>query len=839
MDLSKLPIRAGVRSKATSPEEIFASLTLRGTVENIYGPQAEALKLWDHRRAEGDNIIEMAIGGGKTLVGLLIAKSIVNETRRKVLYVCPNNQLVEQTVERATECGIEIATYYGRHWTGADVYDEATGPCITNYAAVFNGFSIFQSHDIAAVVFDDAHVASHEVRKAFTLKLSRDHGAFRPIADLFREHFARNSKTHQLENALTGDARALLFVPMFEVARAHEHIRKILIAKGVRDDDTRYAWEHLNGRLSRCVLLISGAGIEITPPVLPIDRMRYFESDVRRIYLTATLPSRVEFVRTFGVASVTPIVPTGKLGTAQRQIQFLPGDSDEKQREFAKDLIADVKACVIAPSGAGADGWCPPGRRFDGRDGHAAIKAFAGSKDPQKLVLAGRYDGIDLPDRACKVLVLDDLPRGESLFDRFIDQGLRIERLRVAHMATRITQAMGRIFRNNRDHGAVLVCGTELQRWLRDPAHQQYVPPLLQQQLQFGLELRRLVDEKKTDFGTLLTKVLDGHKDWDRLYAANVETFETGAVPAEPQWLIELTLRERTAYWKLWNDDCPRAASEYAEVALAADQYDTRLAAWYRHWVGLADQLAGDTVGAAENYIRAANERGELGRPPMKDGLLAVKGGIRAGAQSVNIAALLAQGGRRLRGKLDGVRAALVNGPDTSGVEQALRDLGEMLGLQSTRPEREVGTGPDTLWRHAASKSGAALEAKTNKKATSQYQKKDDVGQFHDHIEWLKGRYPGETFEHLIIGPHLMVSSETNPPESLRVVEVEEFALLAGRLRQALEFVENTGLGIDLAVRVEQALGYYGLLWPACIDGLQSRLAIDLKADISGVADSN
>ncbi len=839
MDLSKLPIRTGPRTKATSPEEIFKSLTLRGTVENIYGPQVEALRSWDGRRRESDNVIGMVTGGGKTLVGLLIAKSLVHETRRKVVYVCPNHQLVEQTAERAAECGIDVATYYGQTWRAREVYDEATGPCITNYAAIFNGFSTFRGHDVAALVFDDAHVVSQEIRKAFTVRLAPDHPSFRAIADLFRGFFSRSSRVQQLEDALGGDWRALLFVPMFEVARAHERLRRVLIDAGIEHDGNRYAWQHLNDHLSRCLVLISGGGIEITPPVLPIDGLPYFEAGVRRVFLTATLPSQVEFIRTFGVQNVEPIVPSGKLGTAQRQIQFLPGSTDEAQREFAKGLIHHVKACIITPSIADAESWCPPARRFNTRQGNAGIRAFARSADTDKLVLAGRYDGIDLPDNACKVLVLDGLPRGASLFDRFIDEGLRIERLRTAHMATRVTQAMGRIFRNNRDHGAVLVCGTDLQRWLRDPAHQQYLPPLLQQQLQFGLELRRHVDGKRADFPGLLKKVLEGHKDWDRLYGENVEAFEAGARPAEPTWIIELTLRERAAFWKLWTDDYPSAMAEYDRLAGDTSDHDRRLAAWYHHWAGLAHQLAGDGAGATDAYVRAANERGELGRPATRGGLISHRGALSPGPQATKIASLLEKGGAPVRAKLDAIAAALVYGPDTNPTEEALRELGALLGLEATRPDRDrkVRTGPDVLWRLVATKSGAALEAKTNKLSSSQYQKKDDIGQFHDHVEWLKRTYPEEEFDCAIVGLPLSVSRDANPPPTLRVIGVEEFAQLAIRLRMAFEFVENIGPSLELPMRVQQALEHHGLLWPGCVNGLASRLAIDLKA--SAPVDSN
>ena len=54
---------------------------------------------------------------------------------------------------------------------------------------------------------------------------------------------------------------------------------------------------------------------------------------------------------------------------------------------------------------------------------------------------------------------------------------------------------------------------------------------------------------------------------------------------------------------------------------------------------------------------------------------------------------------------------------------------------------------------------------------------------------------------------------------------------------QAFEFVENIGPSLELPMRVQQAFEYHGLLWPGCVNGLASRLAIDLKA--SAPADSH
>jgi replicative superfamily II helicase len=126
MDLSKLKLDLGSKKRETDPIRIFGGLTQRGQVETLYGPQQEALNVWHQKhRAKSDVLFSMNTGGGKTLVGLLAAQSLVNETRGKVLFVCPTNQLVQQTAAQAEDCGITVATYGSKAWTNRDRYDSA------------------------------------------------------------------------------------------------------------------------------------------------------------------------------------------------------------------------------------------------------------------------------------------------------------------------------------------------------------------------------------------------------------------------------------------------------------------------------------------------------------------------------------------------------------------------------------------------------------------------------------------------------------------------------------------------------------------------------------------
>ncbi len=80
MALKKLDLSPSSGKRPVDPLRIFKKLTLRGSIENIWEPQAEALKEWhNNHRDTSDVVVQMNTGGGKTLVGLLMAQSLVNE----------------------------------------------------------------------------------------------------------------------------------------------------------------------------------------------------------------------------------------------------------------------------------------------------------------------------------------------------------------------------------------------------------------------------------------------------------------------------------------------------------------------------------------------------------------------------------------------------------------------------------------------------------------------------------------------------------------------------------------------------------------------------------------
>src|SRR5439155_24936354 len=81
-----------------SPLEIYEKLDRASDKGPLRPAQSAVLTEWHGRRRDNrDVIVKLHTGQGKTLVGLLILQSKLNEKENAGVYLCPNNFLVNQT----------------------------------------------------------------------------------------------------------------------------------------------------------------------------------------------------------------------------------------------------------------------------------------------------------------------------------------------------------------------------------------------------------------------------------------------------------------------------------------------------------------------------------------------------------------------------------------------------------------------------------------------------------------------------------------------------------------------------------------------------------------------
>ncbi|MEY0971672.1 DEAD/DEAH box helicase [Providencia huaxiensis] len=176
------------------PGEIFRRLPKPEGFNDIYTSQEQVLKSWFDRRNDTDVVIKLHTGGGKTLVGLLMAQSTLNETKEPVLYLAPTRQLVKQTLEKAKAHGI-AAVSYEKGKPLADDFINGKAIMVATYKALFNGQSKFGIRGGAKapvkaglIILDDAHVAFSVVRESFTLVVDADKNStcYAGLTSLFR-----------------------------------------------------------------------------------------------------------------------------------------------------------------------------------------------------------------------------------------------------------------------------------------------------------------------------------------------------------------------------------------------------------------------------------------------------------------------------------------------------------------------------------------------------------------------------------------------------------------------------------------------------------------------------
>jgi hypothetical protein len=75
------------------------------------------------------------------------------------------------------------------------------------------------------------------------------------------------------------------------------------------------------------------------------------------------------------------------------------------------------------------------------------------------------------------------------------------------------------------------------------------------------------------------------------------------------------------------------------------------------------------------------------------------------------------------------------------------------------------------------------------------------------------------------------VSGKANPSATLQILEIDPLRELLTRVKAVIDAVEPSDKS-KLEYSFQTWLNYYGLKWPTCVESLDSRLAVDLKAHL-------
>ena len=309
---------------------------------------------------------------------------------------------------------------------------------------------------------------------------------------------------------------------------------------------------------------------------------------------------------------------------------------------------------------------------------------------------------------------------------------------------------------------------------------------------------------------------------WGKFYNDNMreDAHKPDPAGADMEKLKGVALAEARFGEALWNRDFQSSALILQNALDDAFDLSQSTGAWLTLWLGFALEMTGDREGAREHYVKAHGNQRNLPRPqpehasasaPVSDQILNVQQQMWVGHPRPSAV----QAPRTLIKDL----TALNGSGSVPQTEEALRCLGQYLGLESTRPDKEFGKGPDVLW---LGKNGCAvcMEVKSDKQPTSPYSK-DDVGQLHNHIQWVKDSHEVSEVIPIFVGPLLTASNQASPSPDMRGVELGEFEELGKKLVSALRDVARGAIPLSLGNDLHEGMKNRGLVFPDVLLSLE------------------
>lgn len=800
-------------------EKFYASLDVKSTHTEPRPAQREAMKELTARYEEKDAVLKISTGAGKTTVGLLYLYGHMKVSRGPAVYLCPTVQLVEQVLEEAGRLGIAASAYPGGETYPNPACTRGDAVLVCTYEKLFNARSTFTRSDVNlipnAIVLDDAHAGIENIRKQFTLQV---HGEqFVALQELLAVRCRAYHKTKWLDIE-AGDPLALMEVPHWIWADVAPKILEVLHGFA-STQNFMFVWPYLSGMLPLCRCVVAGSYAEIAPEVLPTYLVRPFAQAAHRLFMSATLADDSLLTRELGTslqAAANPILPPSDRGLGERMIlapSLIDSDLDRAcVMAICADLSKSYNVVVLTSSERLAKDWQAIGASYFVGDSFSegVRKLRLPGSGVRFAVFAQRYDGVDLPDDACRVLVIDGTPHGEGLIDKaemqmaFTPGGVRNRTI------FRIEQGMGRPVRSHADYAVVLLVGQDLTTYVGRHDVLQTMTSDTRNQLQLSVELAELVRKSKPDksdqaLRQVVNQCLGRDPGWKEFYNTRIRKGAKQPANINPK-SIQLAEEERESHRMAASNNGIDAKRRFQKAINAAGLADEELAVYLQRLARIAylvDPAEGLKIqqGARERSPAVAIPP-SAPRKPSAPGAKTVAEKFCAWFlkfSSGNAAVIEAQ---RIADSLD------LNGKHHA-VEAALKDLGEALGADSSRPEVEYDAGPDNLWFWGG--TAFVIEAK-NENQESMH--KSDSGQLHDSLQWARTNYPpfARRLQPITVAKVTKADADAHYPEGTRVLTQEGCTALGIGLHQLCQKLAAQGPVFVTPENVLAEMGGFGLL---------------------------
>jgi len=704
------------------------------------------------------------------LLGLLILQSKLNEGVSPALYLCPNHFLANQTVEQARQFGIRCVTADDEL---PEEFTEGRAILVTVVHKLFNGLTKFKlgakSLPVGAVLIDDSHACIDAIKDQFIITLRQnkpnESNAYSELLGLF-ENELRGQGEGSFEDINRNDYSSYLPVPYWDWWDKSSEVARIL-SRHSDTDAVKFAWPLLKDSLRHTMCLISGTQVVIAPYLPPLEHFGSYANASHRVFMSATVTDDSFLVKGLGLSPNTiqnPLVDPNETWSGEKMV-LIPSLIDEKLsrasivKAFSKERVArQFGIVVLVPSTKRCADWGKYGARVvDKYSINHAVESLRNRTYSKAIVLANYYDGIDLPDNMCRILIIDSKPFAEELFDRYVEDRRQGSKIQAGRIARIIEQGMGRSVRGEKDYCVIVIIGSHLVRALQTPGQRDFFSDQTRTQIQLGKDIAEFTKEEidaGTDamiaFNGLVKQCLKRDEGWKDWYSAQMNDMESRGRSTREDFL-RVFQAEVNAEREFQGGNYDRAADSIQSL-LDNQPPDDSDRGWYLQEI--ARYTYPSSKAQSNELQRNAHKYNRSLLCPKENMIFTKVKTLTPEKRLERIKAWISSHElfENLATQLDAILTYLSFGVIADRFEQALQDLASAIGFESDRPDKEWKKGPDNLWGlrdgqyvlfECKSEVGLA-RAEINKRETEQMNRSS---------AWFNRYYPGSKVTRVLIIP--------------------------------------------------------------------------------------
>ncbi len=764
----------GHGKKNDNPIEIYETLDRASDKGPLRLSQTNVLENWyDNFRDKKDVILKLHTGAGKTLIGLLILQSKLNSNGLPVMYLCPNTFLVDQTCEQAKQFGIKFCRVDSHNQLPQEFLD-GKSILIATTQLLFNGITKFKlRHNsilVDTLVLDDSHACIETINDTFTIKVKKEDKLYAELFSLFETDLELQGEA-TAEEIRQGEFESFLVVPYWAWIDKIKEVVKSLVK--YRDENYLvFVWDLIKEIIENCQCIISGSSIEISPYRNPLAIFGTFAKANHKIFMSATTSNDAFFIKGLGVSLdvvKNPLRYADEKWSGEKMILIPYFIHQEFTNPTIVSLFAKEKAkrqsgiVALVPSNKKADYWKRGGAEFPKKlDIQNIIKTFKDGDYSKTLVLSNRYEGIDLPDDNCRILILDSKPISISLADRLQERFRENSRILDLKVAQKIEQGMGRAVRGEKDYCVVLITGMNLISLLASNKLRKYFSAQTNKQIEIGKATAELVAEQATTdnpvelLNEILAVSLKREDTWKQFYVQEMNSINETDSYEE--------IYKQLQFEKIAEDYC--ASNQFSEAVNTIQklidecipQSDKVERAYYLQ--EMARYAYQDQKTTSNEYqLQSYNLNRLLLKPQYGIGFQKLEINQKRGE---NIISWINQydSFAELQLKVTELLSDLSFGKRADSFERALNEMGLALGFACERPDKELKKGPDNLWNIHENKY-ILFECKNEVSEERAEIAKAETGQMNNACAWFNTNYHINAAKYVLVIPPKVIASST------------------------------------------------------------------------------